>query len=239
MAERPTPHSIAVCALIALHCEEHSPLYDNTDDESRLTVDAFLQDCLLRLNHQHLSGSSSHAWSNLHAPSLVQFLTDLGDAVGADIADKFTDWLTVAASSIDSLQDLIMSLQRDVQEGSVDAVSAAGVYIRQVCLGYDQLSFESVSLLWKDLKKEMDCRDTPDEFQPAWPLSPSQMEAALRQECLDFGMRRTGQDETFAAKEAEIQHVLEHNPELPFVHFLSFLNCVKHGERVSFSSQPL
>jgi hypothetical protein len=224
MAERPTPHSICVCALIALHCEENSPLHEDADSESRQSVDAFLQDCLLH---------DSHPWSDMHCSRLSSFIGDLEAAVGSTIANKFTDWLQVAASSIDALEDLMMSLQRAVQEGSVDTVSANGIFLRQVSLGYDQLSFESVSLLWKDFYNEMEgVTDETITVEPRWPLSPTQMEAALRQECFDMGIRRTVDQSSYEEMEVEIQRVLQHNPELPYAHFLRFLNCVKHGERV-------
>jgi tetratricopeptide (TPR) repeat protein len=240
MAERPTPHSITVCALIALHCEEHSILY-NGNEAQRRQVDAFLQDCLL--HHHSDSKSSSNgggggAWSRQHATTVASFLRELETAVGNDVATHFTDWLTVAAQSIDSLQDLVMTLQVSVEDGSVDAVSANGVYLRQVAAGYDQLTFESVALLWKDLKHEMDHASaatkeatTTTTFQAEWPLSPAQMEQALAQECLDMGIRRDDRM-SFAEREVEIQRVLQQNPELPYAHFLRFLNCLQAGERV-------
>jgi Anaphase-promoting complex subunit 5 len=64
-----------------------------------------------------------------------------------------------------------------------------------------------------------------------WPLSASQIEGALRNQC--FQMFGTGEKTmSFEELEVHLRYVLSSDPELPAAQFLRFLNCVKHGERV-------
>ena len=82
--------------------------------------------------------------------------------------------------------------------------------------------------------------DTPAE-RTYWPLSAAQIERALRKECFlvqDIGGASEDTTETtdgpasFEETEVKLRRVLAHDPELPAAHFLRFLNCIKHGERV-------
>jgi tetratricopeptide (TPR) repeat protein len=224
---RPTPHSIALAALISLHCQEDSPLYatstatETTNDF--VLVDSFLQNVLL-------NGRTSQSWSSLHGPRVHGLLQELEEALGEQqhstaIAKQFRAWLRIASSSIDALTDLMTTIQRAVQDGSVDAVSSNGIFLRQCSHGFNELSFESVAQLWKDFQKEV--LDEDGSYEQQWTLSSEQLERAVREQCL--AIPRCGDLEDM---QAQLQHVLDHNPELPAAYFLRFLLCLQSGERV-------
>lgn len=218
MAHRPTPHAIALAALISLHCQQDYPIYpDGNADFSQ--VDSFLQDVLLK--------SATPCWSSLHGPRVQALLQQLEVDVGIKIAKQFRGWLTIASSSIDALTDLMTTIKRAVSDGSVDATSANGLFLRSCSLGFDELSFESVVVLWKDLQKEV--HDEDGVYQQQWTRSSEQMESAVRDQCFNMATMR-GAD--FEEMQADLQQVLSHNPELPSAHFLRFLLCLQTGERV-------
>lgn len=218
MAHRPTPHTIALAALISLHCQEESPLYqDCSADFSE--VDSFLQHTLLKC--------SSKSWSSLHGQRVHNLLQQLERDVSESIATQFRVWLTIASSNIDALIDLMTTIRRGVFDGSVDAASANGIFLRSCSLGFDELSFESVAVLWKDFQTEI--LDEDGACQQNWTLSPEQMEGTVLEQCL-ISTSLKGAD--FDEMQANLQRVLDHNPELPAAHFLRFLLCLQSGERV-------
>lgn len=71
--------------------------------------------------------------------------------VGQEASEILLDTLSLASESVDSLLDLMESLRAAIAEGLVDAVSAHGVFLRQICLGFEELSFESITFLWEEL----------------------------------------------------------------------------------------
>ena len=245
MAERPTPYSIAVCTLIALHSDPSSPLHeiDFNPHENDDPVGKFLECCVVdRVPTARSSNSTNAAGS--HATfaavdsiiqlntgiNLSQFFDRLEEYVnlGTNTNDNDDDdhvmatededesvvnlligQLGVASESIDALMDLMESLRTAVSEGLVDAVSVHGVFLRQVCLGFEELSFESVDLLWDALKQELNeanenrkqlSDDTADQSNEggisiakakgrnnathSWPQSTAQTERLLRKACL-------------------------------------------------------
>ena len=287
MAERPTPYSIAVSITVCTLMDPSSPLYEGLDPSSQVhqRLSSFLQDCVLMddvpstSTSSSISGSNNNrqpqqaGWSSIHAMSLTQFLSHL-KAIGAsdnssnDVCHCILEVLQMAASSMDSLMDCMESLRRAFVEGIVDETSAHGIFLRKVCLGFDQLSFETSAILWSDLQFEMRAAqevlnrrddqsgdtttatttptnnsgaDTWNDTTTHWPLSAAQIERALRNQC--FRMQDISGDdgntasagsggESFEEMEVKLRKVLDHDPELPAAHFLRFLNCIKHGERV-------
>jgi tetratricopeptide (TPR) repeat protein len=138
MTTRPTPYSIALAALISLHCEEESPLYPDASDAA--AVDAVLQDLVLQKRPQD---------------SIRQLLQAL--------PPQFQNWLEIAASSIDAFFDLIQTIQQSIQVGTVDAYSANGLLLRSVCEGLEELEFHEQATLFQAFQKEV-C-GTSDEPQ--------------------------------------------------------------------------
>lgn len=234
MTHRPTPHSIALAALISLHCQLDSPLYvdETSDDFSK--VDSFLQDVFLTSTAVVAAPATSHTsthttarWSSLHGPRVNGLLQKLGKDVNEEIRQQFRSWLLVASTSIDALSDLLTTIQRAVTDGSVDAASANGMFLRSCSLGFNELSFESVVQLWKDFQGEV--QDEDGDFEQQWTISSDQMESAVREQCLATASLRGADLEEM---QSQLQAVLNHNPELSSAHFLRFLLCLQTGERV-------
>jgi len=219
-------------------------------------VDAFLQDTLLRLTscgsgagldeeEEEKEGDRySHWLLRKQHDYPVSVLVDrmskrLGDDEDdEDFVDSFICWLQVSSNSIDAMIDLVTACRRSVSSSSgvaaasVDPKSLYGTFLRGVCLGFDQLSFESVSLLWNEFRAEVADAATapkaPSDRQQHWPLSSERMEGVLYHEIL----RRLQQHPSPLEDQEErdvLNSVLETHPELP--NFLQFCYCLQTGER--------
>jgi tetratricopeptide (TPR) repeat protein len=233
MAERPTPHSIGVCTLIALHSDPSSPLHDIDLIESQtLLLHRVLEDCVIIGSH--------------NTKSLVSWMRNLA-GLELFVYQLVLDTLQRASENMSALDDLMESLRLSISEGLVDEVSAHGVYLRQVSLGWEELSFESMAILWQALKQEMQVLfqqppedqeeqeedpypDTTDDTS-SWPLSPAQLERQLRKECR-LHEQGSSTTKSYEETELEIRSVIQQHAELPAAYFLRFMNCVTHGERV-------
>ena len=178
MASRPTPYSIALAALIVIHCEENSPLYSdkssssssnsgsssNDDDDNNYNskdalfaaVDAFVQQCLLQRPNKHPWTQTVDAsiTSLLHRLSLQQ-QQQITTTTTTAVAHNFWQWLNIAASNVDAFMDLMLTTHRALQSGSVDVESANGIFLRSITLGYHQLSFEATVELFKAFAVEV------------------------------------------------------------------------------------
>lgn len=205
MAARPTPYSIALCALVLLSAQESSPLCESSYDSSK--VSQFLQKAVLTAN----GGAVGRPVSSL--------LNELESFVGGSITQSFYSWLKVAASSIDTLMDL-MTTCHGANIASADSVSTNAVFLRSVCLGFDELLFESVSLLWEAFQKEVETAFDVQVQRSEWPLSAAQVDEALQE------VIRNPQSSAM-----DVEDILEQNPELPSAHFVRFLSALQEGER--------
>ena len=228
MADRPTPLSIAVCALIALHADPSSAL-------NQLEHDEIQEKQLISILHEAiLTGAPKRQ-------NITTFAHELQQAASPQTATLFQECLKRLSISVDAMVDFFSSLQSAVSDGTIDGASAQGVFVRSTSLGFDTLSFEGITRLWESLKLQVqEMTSTPalveeektrkDEItmDELWPLSPLQMEAILRQECT----RLEETNHSFEETECEIRRVMACDPELPAAHFLRFLNNLKHGERV-------
>jgi tetratricopeptide (TPR) repeat protein len=242
MSHRPTPYSIALAALISMHCDEdNSALYmaksrTHTDVDYN-TVDSFLQGLVLNaIDH-------TDNWSQIHDTRvgvLVKQFQNCG--VGYEVSQRFMVWLRLASSSIDALTDLIANVHRCISDGFVDTSSTNGIYMRSVCLGFDELSFESTARLWKDFRNETseiyehDDNDDDDHkvknndllVKQEWTFSSDQIEDAIRKHCVTKHFLSENSSDILQ----QLNRIIEHNPELPSSHFMRFLLCLDSGERV-------
>ena len=64
----------------------------------------------------------------------------------------------------------------------------------------------------------------------SWPLAPRQISRTLFQKCHDLDQQMDNGN--FDEMESQLQDILRENPELTLAHYLRFLNCLNHGERV-------
>lgn len=241
MAERPTPQAIALCTLIALHSDPSFDLYDTAGDED---IDDIEEQLARILQKWVLSRDTTNDGSSMQ--SLVWLLQEIKTRAGEKTCKLILEYVEMSASSIDALIDLMESLRASVSEGIVDGTSSTGIYLRKICLGFDELSFEAATRLWEALRNNVDYAKNvltkasnaemndsstlvDDNTEWSWPPSSAQQESFLKQKCLE-------QDGdvlySFEDTEKEIMRVLARDPELPAAHFLRFLNCLQHGERV-------
>ena len=173
------------------------------------------------------------------------------------------DRLRAASSSVDSLVDLLdewHALLEGNKAGrpplpgggvnvdaagnplpvSVDRESRFGVYLRRLCLGMEEIPFESLGRLWEAVRGYRD--RVEDEDGPAgsrgegWRPSGPQVERAARRACL-LGPEdpAPGTDPAPDAGKAarpggtdkeDGPDLLKTNPECPSVHFLLFLRAL-------------
>jgi tetratricopeptide (TPR) repeat protein len=182
---------------------------------------------------------------------LPSWMQKLRDALGVEVAELLLDTLYMASESVDSLVDLLDSLSAAVVEGLVDAVSVHGVYLRQVCLGFEQLSFESVTFLWQefcdqldlvpDLREEamhlseggvLSTSEYGDFESQSWPLSMAQVEELLQETCRQLDQAHF----SFERVELQVRSMLEKAPDASAAYFLRFLNCLRHKDRTALDA---
>lgn len=205
-------------------------MYEQTHVD-RTCAETFLQDTL----QHHASGPTPLA---RHQP-LSSFVQAMKASLGLAMVQKFFCWIQVASVSVDSLEDLMVSIKQAF--AALDRHSTCGTYLWSISLGYDELSFESVTLLWQDLRAQVTSVDFRDDFEVVdcgpvitctdgddrsdlWPLSKEQLSERLQRE---IQPGHTPSNETLEALES----VLQSHPELPMAHFLHFYCSVVAGER--------
>jgi tetratricopeptide (TPR) repeat protein len=263
MASRPTPYTISVAALIALHCKESSPLYENAADptRSRRDADALVQSLLLAHRPRSRRDDVSR-WPvlSLFDRPVRDLIAAVREALGTTVALNFLSWIQVASSSVDSMQDLMSTCRRALSSslttaasgnagggGTVDPHSQCGTYLWSVCLGFEQLEFDSAALLWNDFRVQADeaaqflAVPTPDQpggegdgsldriptptlTPPQWCLSSDQLVESLQRE-LERGTEITSHEGRDA-----LRLLLQHHPDIPVAHFLQFLASMETGD---------
>ncbi|KAI2506648.1 Anaphase-promoting complex subunit 5 [Fragilaria crotonensis] len=207
MAERPTPASIAISTLIALYVDPSSPLEDDVSGESKQML----------LNRLHRMVRTPHHLT------VTQLLNQIEDTSASEI---LIESLLAASSSIDGLVDLMMSIQAVETDGEL------GTFVRKVCLGFDQLSFECMAHLWEALQSQVEnhMNDEGDSSSnESWPLSPLQKQELLRLKCLtlDEAVWNQSPDDV----RIQVEALLEQEHEIPAAHFLKFLTNIQRGNK--------
>jgi tetratricopeptide (TPR) repeat protein len=238
MAERPTPHSIAIATLIALYMDPLSPLQavlkhsddDDEGDSSNGTNNQFL------LSLQRLIKQQQQPAPSLSLTTLLQAFPNKN----AIITILLETLMKAVSTSIDGLVDLMISIEISIADG------AFGIYSRQVCLGFNQLSFESMTRLWEALRDQVveactTCSTLQmdgDHHQQQsttthWSLSPHQKQELLRLQCLTLDEAASTTPEEELPLQASIIHGNNNNTnEIPAAHFLQFLQQLQRGSRV-------
>ena len=151
MAERPTPHSVAVCTLIALHSDPSSLIHKSTHKTSSSSKSTNDDDFSLVDIEEHLSKLIKFLVFHGDTMPLHNLLNLLSGKSGsfAHAAQFLLEDLNQSCVSIDSLVDLYAALRATIAQGIVDGDSAHGIYVRKHCLGFDELAFESVGRFWE------------------------------------------------------------------------------------------
>lgn len=177
MAERPTPHSVAVCTLIALHSDPSSLIHDTVStNQTQQSLDSqqegigehlskVIRHIVLHDNDAPSHPSASDAnnqdmedidmnmninspLENMQLPILLNLISG-PEKLYQNAAKILLEDLCQTFSSIDSLLDLFGAFRATVAKGVIDGDSAHGVYVRKRCLGFDQLGFDAVGRFWE------------------------------------------------------------------------------------------
>ena len=261
MAERPTPVAIAVCTLIALHSDPSSPIHDGSNAEGiGEHISKVIKHVILNEGNTNLIGNSIR--NGIESISLRAFLDLIAgqNNLYHHVSKFLLEDLYQTVSSIDSIIDLFSVLRATVAKGVIDGDSAHGIYVRKRCLGFDQLGFGSVGRFWEACVDYVECASEwdadlkdqkMDSLYPcpsdeekdvaakdsdvcsksrSWPLAPSQISRTMMQQCRELDQQIDSFN--FDEMELQLQDILSENPELTLAHFLRFLNCANHGERV-------
>jgi tetratricopeptide (TPR) repeat protein len=307
----PTPHSIAICALIALYSDPYSPLYPSDDTvgwPSRLST---LIQQLVREDDGYLFAKdtcSDSMQDELDEDDIFADLMNLmdnpsgaGDArkskpkkanalnstsirlhteqisklvIRVNRAYKHTNEQTAPAQALlTKLQHATISIEHLSQlidefhsllEGrgvphhphtnnpiGIDGDSSFGVYLRKMCLGMEELPFESMSRLWRAFGLFVDEAFesiSKSSIGQEWLPSSSQVESIVKKTCLDadlhdqFGQHvrhtdfnrssnSTANDKT--SNNNPGADLLKTHPETPSLHFLLYYTSLLQNERCS------
>jgi Anaphase-promoting complex subunit 5 len=291
MASRPTPFSVSVAALVALHCQEGSPLYRLAANPvaARRDADSFVQSLVVlqeRRSDRATAGSPSSSSSSL-APSdpriislfdrtVANLLKEMRDSLGNEVTSHFLAWIRVATASIDSMLDLVDAACRQsllpapaaaaatttttssvLPLGTIDRNSQCGIYLWSVGLGFDELDFEDVAILWREFRDQAEqaCQellgrrrgkggDDNDDDDRSDGNSESFGDAQTRPNPPQQQWFRSP-DQLTDALQAVMEHgsgaltdevrvaiesALRHHPELPVGHFAHFLASMEAGD---------
>ena len=144
MAQRPNPQTIGICVLIALHSDPNSLLHELDGDDEGSPI-AVSENVIAAFLEESVFGNITNGSGN--DDSLAVWVARTKRRLGTQAAELLLDTLRMASESVDSLMDLFESLKGAILEGLVDATSLHGLYIRQYCLGFDELSFESYFIM--------------------------------------------------------------------------------------------
>ena len=163
--------------------------------------------------------------------------------------------LQTATSSIEHLSQLIDDFHA-LLEGAgisystanratigIDGDSSFGIYLRKVCLGMEELSFEALSRLWvcfgQFVSEAVEDRSASDDCEK-WLPSSSQVESIVKKTCLkvdlngnNFVANESSSNRTQDIREQTVKgaDLLRTHPETPSLHFLLFYSSLLQNER--------
>ena len=245
----PSPYSLSLTALISFLCEEwdKSPLYCDLEEPIREKTSIAVQLFLLNVLND---GSVTEAM--LASKSVRSLIQAVKINVGEDIAKNFLKWLKISSSSIDALVDLMAVARNTTRSGAVDPTSLSGSFVRDITLGFEDLSFEALTQLWNCYRSEVQEASIPYDFpspqeqsKSNWTQHPDQIESGLRHLLRNEGsvddivksMFDTLPDSAQSTEQSMSSSALSEESSLPSLHLLKFLKSVREGERVEAIEQ--
>ena len=219
-------------------------------------------------NRKKVTGKDNHS-VRLHTEPLSVLLTRIdqayvssssdGTAQRTDPSKALLTRLQIATSSIEHLSQLIddfhallegvgvsystTTANRRTTTIGIDGDSSFGIYLRKVCLGMEELSFEALSRLWVcfgEFVAEDDAGGDRGTMTDDWLPSSSQVESIVKKTCLKVDLidnfktnecssgRNDGVSHTQPLKGADL---LQTHPETPSLHFLLFYSSLLQNER--------
>ena len=179
MADRPTPHSTAVCLLIALHSDPLSIIHksantskteNNSNQDIQDHLSKVIRHIVLQTPNDDITNENSHYnITTIEETNLTQLLKSVAGThfQYRDAAKFLFDDLKRATNSIDSLVDLFAAFRWTVAQGVIDGDSSHGIYVRKRCLGFDELGFDAVGRFWESVCDYVDEVDW-NQFETGW-----------------------------------------------------------------------
>lgn len=218
MAERPTPYSW--CSLLLLtHCSPPPPL---PPPPSLLLLPPYKE--LLK----GLPANLRAAYAG-HLESLVaEYLESLDAFIGSFSAIATPLQLTGVTALPQPPGGTLAGTVARGSEG-ISPTSERGVRIRQVILGFEMSSFETVSRIYCACKAYTADPALPPPTPLLSHLPPSHVAAKLTSSCLSLSATLGSSPSSFESLEAELSSLAPYHPSLPQAHFLSYLNHLSHN----------
>ena len=245
MAERPTPHSICICILIALYSDKSSPIYNIssviTDDKKKEEVEDYLSQVLIdfvvsnpegwRTNNNNNQNKNETIINHEKTTFPIMSLTELCHFISGNNNGNEEEWkeemihvwiqdLKDTCASLNHFLDLFVALE---QQTLIDKESILGIYIRQRCLGFHTLSFEASCQLYTCFCQHVQQSTTTNQTinHHHWPNSSQQVSRQLQQ---IISLSSKNQDEKEEENhDDDIYYYYKDYPELPLYHYLLFL----------------
>lgn len=241
MAERPTPYSIALCALVNLERgQEGDNYYFPNSNLEKKSFSSLLE----RLLHSRPSSLDAipEGLGACICPSFSTLL-QLIDSAGCNrgISQALCQNLASIGASVDDLVNFfeylisniaIASTATNKAIKSLDWTSKQGLFIRKQTLGYQSLDFESVARLWVALCRYIDTTlsdsesDYMENMDVLWPPSVDQMEIYVQDKCVSLEFTTTPQY-------SHVEHIKllqSYYPQNPSLHFYEYLYSIQSNE---------
>ena len=232
MAERPTPHSIAVCALIEINARSTNPKLQ--DFLHRVLASCHVEsNSTYELFHNYDNDNDKDTTvSDVHQ-TLIEILRGISSPeYGPDALVEF----------FLKMEDLVKPSNGTTQQATaavaLDRASLYGIYVRRRVLGFDRLGFEAVGKLWELVGEYVSStegyvNDGNKEDLLSWPTPERTVQISVQQLCLKFD--RAINDGFDDDKHDEIKKLIEtwvtHYPDLPVLHYMRFIMCLKRRDR--------
>ena len=275
MAERPTPHSICICILIALYSDKSSPIYTipsiiTNDDKKKKEeeVEDYLSQVLIDFvvsnpegwrnkNYEtnnnnnnkkeevpitinHVEKSSTRKFPIMSLSESCHFL--FGTSIVGEEKEEWKEemiqvWIKDLKDTCTSLNHFIDFFVALEQQTLIDKESILGIYIRQRCLGFNNLSFEASCQLYTCFSQHVQqpqstIMEPPNINHPPqqqqchnnyWPNSSQQVSRQLQQTISLSSTHQNNDEKEENDDDDDIYYYYKDYPELPLYHYLLFL----------------
>jgi hypothetical protein len=241
MAERPTPYSIALCALVNLERGREGENYYIPKSNLEKKSFSSLIERLLNSRPSSLDAIPEGLGACI-CPSFSTLLQSIDFAVpNRRISQALCKRLASIGASVDDLVDFFEYLISNVAIAStatnkaiksLDWTSKQGLFIRKLTLGYQTLDFESVARLWVALCRYINTtmRDSESDYMKntdvLWPPSVDQIEIYVQHKCVSLDFTTTPQ----YSHVEDIKLLQSYYPQNPSLHFYQYLYSIQSNE---------
>jgi len=230
MAERPSSHSWVILLLLT-HCSP-APLSLLKPEAAALSNTSFLTLPTLPELRKSLPAALLSQYDQVLTPLFESYLASLDSFI-----TSFE--LIQLPLSYTNLTAVPSPPPNTVVPGSegIKPASQAGVYIRQIILGFNLCSFETVAKLYESCKAYVSAGDGADGANGAGvgatPLLShrpvSFLTSTIQSKCLSLATDLGKTSSSFDRTQAQLANLQEYHPSHPLPHFMSYLNHLHHN----------